>query len=285
MKTMVGAVAHDVTEGKVLVNGVAYSIKQGKTLVNGVAYDIGGEIEAPTQAELWADAVYVTSEGTNGSSKSTVQIKEWNDLLISGNEVFIFAFYNRLVAAYCLTGAKDSDGNFTPTGKELIYNVPNNTQPGILLDGTTVSFALSSETSVVAGTAYGATLLAVEFPAYSKEQVSAAFANLKVDKVKVSTTSYETSWAGRNAATTGSCAQYYSAFVNCEVMFAAVSQKVKVYTAGLGNSYDTLTATFQTDSGVILGSLVGSYGSKYNVVNGTNGAVYGATLIGLKEEV
>lgn len=42
MKTMVGAVAHDVTEGKVLINGVAYDITQGKTLVNGVAYDITG---------------------------------------------------------------------------------------------------------------------------------------------------------------------------------------------------------------------------------------------------
>lgn len=47
MKTMVGAVAHDVTEGKVLVNGVAYSIKQGKTLVNGVAYDITGNTPIP----------------------------------------------------------------------------------------------------------------------------------------------------------------------------------------------------------------------------------------------
>lgn len=286
MKTMVGAVAHDVTEGKVLVNGVAYSIKQGKTLVNGVAYDIGGEIEAPTQAELWADAVSLAANGINSKVTSYVYLKlnEDDEVSGSGEEVFIFAFLNGYMAVYCATRMLSATGGSALSGMELIYHVPGSTSPGATLDTEGKIWLTNGINTTNLTQVYGATLLAVEFPSYSKEQVAAAFANLNIDRVKVSTTSYAYSRAGRNVASPGSCYQYYSAFANCGVMFAAVLNHVKVYTAGLGNSYDTLTATFQTDSDVILGSVVASYGSAYNVVNGTKGSLYGASLIGLKEE-
>lgn len=286
MKTMIDAVAHDATEGKVLVNGVAYSIKQGKTLVNGVAYDIGGEIEAPTQGELWADAVSLAVNGINSSRTSTLYLKLDDDDEVSGSgeEVFIFAFFNGGMAVYCATRMLSATGGYDLSGMELIYNIPGDTAPGAALDTEGKIWLRSSINTTDLAQVYGATLLAVKFPSYSKEQVAAAFANLNVDQVRVSTTEYAYSRVGRNLKTTGYCSQYYSAFANCEVMFAAVLNHVKVYTAGLGNSYDTLTATFQTDNNVILGSVVGSYGSKYSVVNGTKGTPYGASLIGLKEE-
>lgn len=280
------ASAYGITEGKVLVGGVAYSIKQGKTLVGGVAYDIGGEIEAPTQGELWADAVSLAVNGINSKVTSYVYLKlnEDDEVSGSGEEVFIFAFLNGYMAVYCATRMLSATGGSALSGMELIYHVPGSTSPGATLDTEGKIWLTRGINTTNLTQAYGATLLAAKFPSYSKEQVAAAFANLNTDRVKVSTTSYAYSRDGRNLATTGSCAQYYSTFVNCEVMFAAVLNHVKAYTAGLGNSYDTLTATFQTDSNVILGSVTGSYGSKYNVVNGTKGAAYGASLIGLKEE-
>lgn len=280
------ASAYGITEGKVLVNGVAYSIKQGKTLVNGVAYDIGGEIEAPTQGELWADAVSLAVDGINSSRTSYLYLKldDDDEVSVSGEEVFMFAFFNGGMAVYCATRMPSATGGYGLSGMELIYNIPGDTTPGATLDTEGKIWLTSSINTTDLAQVYGATLLAVKFPSYSKEQVAAAFANLNIDQVRVSTTSYVYSRAGRNLRTTGYCSQYYSAFVNCEVMFAAALKDVKVYTAGLGNSYDTLTATFQANSTAILSSVYGSYGSEYSVVIGTKGTPYGASLIGLKEE-
>ena len=278
MKTMIDAVAHDVTEGKVLVGGVAYAIKQGKTMKDGVAYDIG-TAKVPTQAELWADAVCLSTAGTN-ARPTAAPILTFGQVSLSGNEAFVFSFCNGYVAVYCVTGVNVSNSGFEPTGIELIYNVPGSTTPGAILDAGTVHFA-TSITATAEGEANGATLLAVEFPSYSKEQIVGAFGNLALASETDGTSAYS-SRAGRNTKSTGNCSQYYFAFVNCEVMFAAVNASAKVYTSGLGNSYDTLTPVFQTDSNSILGSVVASSGSKYNVQD-TTGSTYGASLIGLKE--
>ena len=167
MKTMVGAVAHDVTEGKVLVNGVAYSIKQGKTLVNGVAYDIGGNA-APGMKELWADAQLLGKGGVNSSRRSQGKI---TSITASDSQVYILFFAIGGIALYTV-GGTNSSGSFIPTGDiTLIYSQNLSTATGDLI---TINDGQIQSTQKY----YGVTMAAISFPSYTVDQVTSAFNNL-----------------------------------------------------------------------------------------------------------
>lgn len=289
MKTLINGAAHDITQGKTLINGVAYTITQGKTLVDGVAYDIGGKAETPTQAELWADAKTIYVAGINSPTATALSM---NALMptpaFSGTIVdpghYVFSIYNGAMSIYYVAGTYDSTtGDITSvTGLELIHSVgPNEKKtPGAIYSSSKIQFTTSIGTTS-AGTAYGATLLMVMFPSYSKEQVAAAFENLAY-----TSEGDDDSYAGRNSSSAGTCQQYCSAFQNCDVMFAVVYNSVKVYTSGLGNT--ALTPTYQTDTNAILQvETIPTKGSLYNVTavrsSGASANTYGASLIGLKE--
>ena len=288
-ETMVSGAAYGITGGKALVNGVAYSIKQGKTLVNGVAYDIGGEIEAPTQAELWADVKKIDVAGVNSPTRTALSITAviptptYSGIIVDPGH-YVFSFCNGAISIYYVVGTYMGADITSVTGLELIYSYGHEGNgPGAIYSSSKIHFTTSTG-ATSAGTAYGATLLRVAFPSYTKEQVAAAFENLAYASEGDGLESY----AGRNSSSAGTCSKYSAAFVNCEVMFAVVYSSVKVYTSGLGNQ--KLSPTFQTDkSATFKVEKVPNKGIAYRVTavsgSGASTNTYGASLIGLKEAI
>ncbi len=265
MKTMVGAVAHDVTEGKVLVNGVAYSIKQGKTLVNGVAYDIGGNA-APYMKELWADAQSLGIGGGNSSKNATAIIRT---ITASDSQVYILFFTGTGMAVYTVSGTNSGD-KFTPTGGiTLIYSQNLSTATGDLI---TINDGRIQSTQNY----YGVTMAAISFPSYTVNQVTSAFNNLTY-----------VGGSGLNSSTQLNLAISVADEQASDVMFLATGTTLKVYTPPLKSTSPASYAWSANYSGWELGHPTGFGANNWYVVysSGSPGSFYGGTLIAFKEEV
>lgn len=265
MKTMIDAVAHDATEGKVLVNGVAYSIKQGKTLVGGVAYDIGGNVEL-SQKGLWADARLLGIGGNNSSKNTTVKIRT---ITSSDAQVYILFFVATGMAVYTVSGTNSGD-NFTPTGGiTLIYSrgLPPATGDLITIEDGRIQSTQNY---------YGATMAAISFPSYTVDQVTSVFGGLTY-----------VAGSGQNASTRGNLTITVTNEQASSILFLAVGSTLRAYVCPFDTS-ETYPA-YTWSSG-------GNYGLKYFKDLGKPAywaailettdlklATYGGTLIAFKE--
>lgn len=262
MKTMVGAVAHDVTEGKVLINGVAYSIKQGKTLVNGVAYDIGGNA-APGMKELWADAQLLGKGGNNTRTMSKGKI---TSITASDSQVYILFFTGTGMAVYTVSGINSSE-NFTPTGDITLISFRN-------LPTITDLIEIYGRGIQSTQKYYGVTMAAISFPSYTVDQVTAIFESLTY-----------VGGSGLNSSTQLNLAIPVADERASDVMFLAVGPTLKIYLPPLDSATSPAPYAWSSGASWGLGHPTGVTTNSWYAVGSTGGLVslYGASLIAFKE--
>ena len=262
MKTMVGAVAHDVTEGKVLVNGVAYDITQGKTLVNGVAYDIGGNA-APGMKELWADARLLGKDGVNSSRRLRGEI---SNITASDSQVYILFFAAGGIALYTV-GGTNSSGSFIPTDDITLISFRN-------LPTITDLIEIYGRGIQSTQKYYGVTMAAISFPSYTVDQVTAIFESLTyVDS------------SGLNSSTRRNLAISVAHEQASDVMFLAVGPTLKIYLPPLDSATSPAPYAWSSGGSWGLGHPTGVATNNWYAVDSTGGlaSLYGASLIAFKE--